>query len=303
MPVPELELDLLRAFVAVAEAGSMTAGAKVIGRTQSAVSQKIFRLEEILRCRVFERSSRYLSLTQDGERLLSAARKLIAVHDDTVRQFIEPAVCGRLRLGVAEDFIPHQVPRLLARFARTFPGIQLELITGMSCALLAELEAGALDLAIAKRDGAMQRGPVIWREPLVWIAAEEFEIDPDKPLPLVLLPQPCTYRGIALKALESVGRASTIACTASSLIGVQAAFAGGLGVTVLGRSFVQAGLKVLDVRDHWSRGSGDVPSGDWPPLPMTEIVLLGENRAQNHLANPLVSFLTESLATGSNQEA
>jgi DNA-binding transcriptional LysR family regulator len=161
----------------------------------------------------------------------------------------------------------------------------------MSCALLAELEAGALDLAIAKRDGAMQRGPVIWREPLVWIAAEEFEIDPDKPLPLVLLPQPCTYRGIALKALESVGRASTIACTASSLIGVQAAVAGGLGVTVLGRSFVQEGLKVLDVRDHW------------PPLPMTEIVLLGENRAQNHLANPLVSFLTESLATGSNREA
>ena len=105
-----------------------------------------------------------------------------------------------------------------------------------------------------------------------------------------------TYRGIALKALESVGRASTIACTASSLIGVQAAVAGGLGVTVLGRSFVQEGLKVLDVSDHWSRGSGDVPSGDWPPLPMTEIVLLGDNRAQNHLANPLVSFLTESLA-------
>jgi DNA-binding transcriptional LysR family regulator len=103
-------------------------------------------------------------------------------------------------------------------------------------------------------------------------------------VPLVLLPQPCTYRGIMLKALESVGRTSTIACTASNLMSVQAAVAGGLGVTVLGRSFVQDGLKVL------------APRETWPALPMTEIVLLGEDRTQAHLAKPLVSFLTESLA-------
>jgi DNA-binding transcriptional LysR family regulator len=131
----------------------------------------------------------------------------------------------------------------------------------------------------------MQRGRVIWREPLVWIAAEGFEIDPGKPVPLVLPPQPCTYRGVILKALEAAGRASTIACTASSPMGIQAAVVGGLGVTVLGRSFVQDGLKVLSTRENW------------PPLPMTEIVLLGEDGAQAHLAKPLVSFLTESLAT------
>jgi len=285
MPIQDLEIDLLRAFVAVAEAGSFTAGADIVGRTQSAVSQKILRLEEILGRRVFERSSRSLSLTLDGERLMGPARQMLEFNNETVRQFIEPPVVGTLRLGVADDFIPHQLPRLLARFARSYPGIQLELKTGMSCELLSSLEDGALDLAVAKRDGTMQRGRVIWREPLVWIASSTFIIDPNKPVPLVLLPQPCTYRGMMLKALEAAGRPSTIACTSSSLMGIQAAVAGGLGVTVLGRSFVQDGLKVLTTREGW------------PSLPTTEIVLLGEDHAQSHLAKPLVSFLTESLAT------
>jgi DNA-binding transcriptional LysR family regulator len=285
MAIPDLDLDLLRSFVAVADTGSFTAGAEVVGRTQSAVSQKILRLESLLGHRVFDRSSRSLSLTRDGERLLGPARRMLDLNDETVRQFVEPPVIGRLRLGVADDFIPHQLPRLLARFARAYPGIQLELKTGMSCELLSSLEQGQLDLAIAKRDGLMQRGRVIWREPLVWIAAEDFEVDPGRPVPLVLLPHPCTYRGLMLKTLEDAGRTSAIACTASSLMGVQAAVAGGLGVTVLGRSFVQDGLKILGTRDHW------------PMLPMTEIVLLGEDRTQAHLAKPLVSFLTESLAT------
>ncbi len=283
MASPDIEIDLLRAFVAVVEAGSMTGGAEIVGRTQSAVSQKIMRLEELIGRRVFERSSRSLALTRDGERLLAAARRMIEFNDETMRQFVTPAPGGQLRLGVAEDFIPRQLPRLLARFVRLYPDISLELTTGLSCDLLALLEKGDLDLAIAKKDGAMQRGRVIWREPLEWIAAEEFEIAPDKPVPLVLLPPPCTYRGLALEALETVGRSSTISCTASSLIGIQAAVAGGLGVTLLGRSFLQPRLRVL-------------PAGEgWPALPTTEIVLLGEDRAQDHLAKALVSFLMESL--------
>ncbi|MDY0884940.1 LysR substrate-binding domain-containing protein [Dongia soli] len=285
MPLPDLEIDLLRSFVAVAETGSFTAAAEVVGRTQSAVSQKILRLEETLGCRVFDRNSRGLSLTRDGERLLTAARQMLAFNDETVRQFIEPSVVGRLRLGIADDFIPHQLPRLLARFARSYPGIDLELTTGLSCDLLCGLEAEQLDLALAKRDGEMQRGRIIWREPMVWIAAADVEIDAGKPVPLVLLPAPCTYRSIALEALEHAGRSYSIACTASSLMGIQAAVAGSIGVTVLGRSFVQDGLRILNPRDQW------------PSLPMTEIVLLGEDRAQSQLAKPLVAFLTESLTT------
>jgi DNA-binding transcriptional LysR family regulator len=284
MAFPDIDIDLLRAFVAVAETGSMTSGAGVVGRTQSAVSQKILRLESLVGRRLFERSSRSLSLTLDGERLLAAARRMIAFNDETMRQFATPAVAGTLRLGITDDFIPQHLPRLLARFARAYPDLRLGLTTAMSCDLLASLERGDLDIALAKRDGAMQRGRMIWREPLEWIAAEDLEIAPDQPAPLVLLPPPCTYRGLALETLRSIGRDSVIACTASSLMGVQAAVAGGLGVSVLGRSFMQPGLRIL------SAGDG------WPPLPMTEIVLLGEERAQAQLAQPLVAFLTESLS-------
>jgi DNA-binding transcriptional LysR family regulator len=192
-------------------------------------------------------------------------------------------VSGRLRLGVTEDFIPLQLPGLLARFVRTCPMLALELTTGLSCDLLAALEDGRLDLAIAKRDGAMQRGRVIWREPLAWIGSSELALDPQAPVPLVALPPPCTYRGLMLEVLGSAGRACTIACTASSLMGVQAAVAGGLGVTILGRSFVQPGLKILDAR------------AGFPTLPTSEIVLIGDDQSA-HLAAPLLSFLTESLS-------
>jgi DNA-binding transcriptional LysR family regulator len=284
MGFPNIDIDLLRAFVAVVEAGSMTGGAETVGRTQSAVSQKIIRLEGLVGKRLFNRSSRSLSLTHDGERLQGAARRMIELNDKTMRQFSTPAVMGTLRLGITDDFIPQLLPRLLARFTRAYPDLTLELTTAMSCELLASLERGDLDIVLAKRDGAMQPGRVIWREPLEWIAAEGLEIDPCRPAPLVLLPQPCTYRGLALEALESIGRDSLIACTASSLMGVQAAVAGGLGISVLGRSFLQPGLRILSAHEGW------------PILPMTEIVLLGEERAQKSLAAPLVSFLTESLA-------
>lgn len=287
---PDLEIDLLRAFVAVAETGGFTEASGQVGRTQSAVSQKIRRLEDSLGRRVFERTSRTVSLTADGETLLTHARRILAMNDAAVRALVAPGPGGKLRLGVSEDFIPHQLPRLLARFSRIYPGIRLELRTGLSCALLEALDAGEIDLALAKKDGNAQRGRIIWREPLAWVAAEEWRLPAEEdPLPLILLPAPCSYRRIATDALDAAGRAWSVACTGHGLMAVQAAAAGGLGVTVLGRSFVQAGLREI--------------VGVLPALPMTEIVLVGEHSAQTQLAEPLVEFLTEALATPSRLAA
>lgn len=283
MRFPDLEIDLLRAFVAVAEAGGFTAAAEVVGRSQSAVSQKILRLEELLGRRVFERTSRSLTLTQEGERLLVMARRILEMNDIAVRAMLEP-MAGRLRLGVSEDFVPGLLPGMLARFRRLHPGLQLTLRTGLSCDLLAAHEAGQLDVVIAKKDGQAQRGRVIWREPLVWMAARGHQPDFTRPAALVLLPPPCTYRDVMVQALDVVRRDWFEACTASSLAGIRAAVAGGLGVTVLGHSFVGPDLQVLR------------PPAHWPALPMTEIVLLGEERAEAELVRPLLGFLTESLA-------
>jgi len=281
---PDLEIDLLRAFVAVAETGGFTAAAQLVGRSQSAVSQKILRLEDLLGCRVFARTSRSLTLTREGENLLVSARRMLELNDRAVRALLEPAV-GSLRLGVCEDFLPDHLPAMLARFRRLYPGLHLELRTGLSCELLAAYEAGALDVVIAKKDGTARRGRVIWREQLVWMAAGDHVPDFEQPAPLVLLPAPCTYREVMIRALDAARRPWFAACTASSLSGIRAAVAGGLGVTVLGRSFVGPDMQVLRAPEHW------------PALPMTEIVLVGEERAAADVVRPLVHYLTQRLST------
>jgi DNA-binding transcriptional LysR family regulator len=283
---PDLEIDLLRSFVAVAETCSFTAAADVVGRSQSAVSQKILRLEEILDRRVFDRTSRSLSLTRDGERLLVSARRMLEFNDAVMRELREPQAAGTLRLGISEDFIPSQLPSLLARFNRAYPEVRIELVTGLSCDLLAAHDEGRIDAVIAKKDGTAQHGRVIWREPLVWMAAADYQLDFSTPARLVMLRPPCTYRELMIASLDDVRREWTAVCTASSLMGVQAAVAAGLGVTVLGRSFVQQDMQILIAPDHW------------PSLPMTEIIILGEDSEAAELVRPFLKFLTESLAKG-----
>ena len=126
MRIPDLDLDLLRCFVAVAEQGGFTSAGGALGLTQSAVSLKVKRLEEVLGRRVLERSSRAVALTRDGEALLGYARRMLALNDEAVRRLVAPAVAGRLRLGVADHFVPRTLAPLLARFARSSPEVRLE---------------------------------------------------------------------------------------------------------------------------------------------------------------------------------
>ncbi|MFC3943574.1 LysR family transcriptional regulator [Pseudomonas gingeri NCPPB 3146 = LMG 5327] len=288
MQASDIEIDLLRAFIAVSETGSFTAAAEVIARSQSAVSQKIIRLEEILGLRVFERTSRALTLTADGERLLVGARRMLVHYETFLREIKAPAMPGLLRLGISENLVLTQLPKLLSRFCALYPDIQLELTTGLSNDLLTAYEAGQLDVVIAKRkiSATAQRGRVIWREPLVWMAASDYEIEASRPVRLVMMRPPCAYRAIMVEALASVNREWVSACLASNLIGVQAAVSGGLGITALGTSFLQEGMKILE------------PSEKLPTLPSTEVAVVGDEAGTQHLVQPLVSLLTEGLMAG-----
>jgi DNA-binding transcriptional LysR family regulator len=286
MRLPDLDIDLLRAFVAVADSGSFTGAADAVGRSQSAVSQKIRRLEEIVEFPIFERTSRWLALTSAGAQLLLGARRLLDLNDDVVRSLRSPIANGKLRVGICEDFLPLQLSRLLARFLRLHPGVQLDVNTSLTHDLLVAFDAGELDLVIAIRQ-FQERGRIIWREPMVWFAASDFHLDLTRPLPLVMLRGPCSYRDVMFKTMDAAQQPWETACTVSSLAGVQAAVAGGLGVTALGRSFVQEGMQILTM------------PAQWPVLPMTEIVLIGDDTAEKSLAQPLVTFLLEGLRTSS----
>lgn len=278
----DLDISLLRAFVAVAEAGSFTAAAGMVARSQSAVSQKVRRLEQLVGSSVFDRTSRSLSLTQTGTELLRGARRMLDLNDEIIRSLDAENARGHLRIGLSEGFIPFQLPRLLSRFLQLHPGIHLDINTSLTHDLLSAYDAGHLDLVIAMRQHH-DRGRVIWRGPMGWFAAPDFQIDLTRPLPLVLLKPPCTYRELMIATLDTVRQEWIAACTVSSLMGVQAAVAGGLGITLLGRSFVQEKMQILHVPD------------DWPPLPMAEVVLIGEEAADGSLTRPLVTFLIESL--------
>jgi DNA-binding transcriptional LysR family regulator len=280
--MPDLDLDLLRAFVAVADAGTFTAAADVVGRSQSAVSQKIRRLEELIRQPVFDRTSRSLSLTGPGGQLLVGARRMLDLNDDVMRSLELPRPAGRLRVGICEDFVPLQLSRFLARFLRLYPEVQLDVNTSLTHDLLVEFDKGDLDLVIATRQ-FRERGRVIWREPMVWFAASDFPLDLNRPLPLVLLRPPCTYRELMFTTLDTARQDWTTACTVTSLMGVQAAVAGGLGITALGRSFIHDGMQILQTPTYW------------PPLPMTEIVVMGDETAERSLVQPLLKFLVDGM--------
>lgn len=283
MKQPDLEIDLLRTFVTLAETGSFTQAGDILGRTQSAVSQQIHRLEDIVGKVLFARTSRIVALTIDGEQLLPHAHAIIALNDEALRSVKAPPLAGLLRLGVSEDFIPRQLPLLLAQFGRAHPGVRLELRTGLSTALVETLNLGELDLVIAKRDAQPQAGRVIWREPLIWMAAKGFKVGQTDQLPLVLLPTPCSYRRIMLDMLRAAERPWRISCTAHSIMGLQAAVQGGLGVSILGKSFLGAELAKLPEECNL------------PALPDTEIAVFGEEGARVELADCLVQFLLNAL--------
>ncbi|CAB3766927.1 LysR substrate-binding domain-containing protein [Paraburkholderia humisilvae] len=284
-----LDLDLLRAFITVAEVGSFTAAADVVGRSQSAVSQKVLRLEEFLGLRLMERTSRSLSITPDGERVLVAGRRLLEQYDTFMRDLRKPPQLASLRLGVSENLVQTQLPLLLSRVRERYPHLQLELTTGSSQDLIVNHEAGLLDVVLAKRkrEGSPHRGRVIWREPLVWLAGSEFRNDPGRPARLVMMRPPCGYREVMTETLDAAHREWTTVCTASNLVGVQAAVAGGLGVTVLGKSFLQNGMKILPT------------SAQWPALPTSEVAVIGEDSVAQDIMRPLISLFVEILTESS----
>lgn len=284
MRYPDLDLDLLRCFATVAERGGFTAAGVALGLTQSAISLKVKRLEDLLGRRVFDRTSRSLALTPQGEILLAYARRMLALNDEAVRRMIAPPVAGRLRLGVADHFVPQHLPAILARFRRTYPEVGLEVEVGRSHELRAAQEKGALDLVIGKRRDGEAAGTLMRVEKLAWVAGADFTAPEGQALKLAMLPAGCLYRDRALAALARAGRAAEVAYTSGSLLGVIAAAQAGLAVTVLGRFSLPPGLQVVRAA--------------MPELGAAEMAVFGDAEGRMALVGPLVGFIRESLEAG-----
>ncbi len=281
MRIPDLDLDLLRCFVAVAERGGFTAAGQALGLTQSAVSLKIKRLEALVGRPVLRRTSRAVAPTREGELLLAYARRILALNEEAVRRLVAPPVAGRLRLGVADHFVPRNLAPLLARFAASYPELRLEVEVGRSHELRAAQERGSLDLVLGKRREGETDGRPIFTESLVWVGAPDASAEAPPPLRLAMLPPGCMLRDRALTALARAGVAFEVVYVSASLLGVAAAAQAGLALTVLGRSGLPAGL---------------VEMSGLPPLGTAEMCVFGDAAGRSPLAEPLVRFIREHLA-------
>ena len=250
MHAATIDPELLRAFVTVVDFGGFSAAAQRLLRGQSAVSLQIKRLEERLGARLLERGPRHLKLTGEGEAILESARRILALNEELTARAREPELAGVVRFGAPEDFATTRLPAILASFTRTFPRVALEVTCELTLELLDRFHGGGLDLALIKREPAgPTEGIRVWREPLVWVAANHQAALTSEPLPLVCSPRPCLHRKRATSALDAIGRSWRIAYSCGSLSGNHAALRAGLGVAVLPQDMVPHDLVILNEQD------------------------------------------------------
>lgn len=248
---PGLDPDLLRAFVLIAEGGSVTRAAARVGRTQSAVSMQIKRLEDFLGKPLLLRQGRGLTPTPHGAWLLDRARQVLALNDQIVAGFWEPALVGHVRLGVPDDYALRWLPSILADFAQTHPAVEVEVVCFNSEALAQQMDAGRLDLALLTEGHAAPgwMGQEVWRGPLRWVGSARHAAHRRDPLPLVLAHAGCTWRAAALDALEDSGRACRVTYNSATQAGCFALALAGLGITVSTTAPLPEGLAWLGAAD------------------------------------------------------
>jgi DNA-binding transcriptional LysR family regulator len=249
--IPDIDTALLRAFVLLAETRSFTRTAERLGRTQPAITLQLRRLEDAFGARLLARDRRRVALTPEGEALLPTAREVLALIARAAEGLTDRDAAGEVRFGSPEDFATAFLPAILARFVETHPAVRLSTACELTRRLTEGVEAGDYDVAVIKQaPGRLHPGArAIWREALMWVAAEGARPPPkDAPLRLVLSPAPCVYRERATEALKGAGRGFEVVYTSPSLAGAAAAVRAGLGVTVLPRTLVPPGLAPLPAR-------------------------------------------------------
>ncbi|MBL8771498.1 MAG: LysR family transcriptional regulator [Phenylobacterium sp.] len=279
-----LDLDLIRTFVTIVEAQNFTRAGERLGRSQSAVSLQMRRLEDQVGAVLLSRDPRHVVLTEAGEIFLPQARRLLRVNDEILAEVRGDDIEGEVRLGAPEDFATVHLPEILGQFARLHPKVSLTVTCDLTLHLLDKLREGQLDLALVKREPlGPDQGVRVWREPLVWVAADKSVLDAAPLAPLILAPSPCVYRKRAIAALEAAGRAWRCAYTSPSLAGQHAALRAGLGITVLPRDMAPPDLTVL----------GEAQG--LPPLPDAEIALLRARAAVPTAAVRLGEYVLSAL--------
>lgn len=277
-----LENDLLHVFVTVVDQGGFTAAARILHRTQAAVSLQIKRLEELVGVSLIMRPQRSFRLTPEGELLLDYARRMLALNAEALRTLrAEESECT-VRLGSIDNYVSSVLPPIVGEFCRTYPRVNVELYGGMPSTMLTRIGTH-FDIVIAMEPAGTSQGLVLRREPVVWTTSSEHDQHLRSPLPLALSPPGGMFRHWAIAALQQCGVPWRLACVNSNVFGVEAAVREGLGVGVFKASTVGNRLRRL------------TESEGFPKLPDVEIAVYSVGSASSSPAARLREHLIESL--------
>ncbi|BCQ24945.1 LysR family transcriptional regulator [Caballeronia sp. NK8] len=263
------DLAVLRSFVAGMDLGSFAKAADRVGRSTSAVSAQLRKLEEQAGAPLFRKAGRGLALTDAGEVMLGYARRLVELNDEAAVAIRGVDLEGWIRLGLQEDFGEVVLPDVLGRFARAHPKVRIEARVARNTELLERIDSGQLDLALVwgasgvtdDSNAAMIAEPIA-APPMRWIASSTvpWHFDADEPLPLIAFDRPCLFHSAAAAALDRADIKWRVAFTSPSLSGLWAAAAAGLGVTVRTSYGLPSTVRALDA------GEGGLPA--LPSIPL-----------------------------------
>lgn len=284
------DLDVLRTFATGMALGSFAKAADRLGRSTSAVSAQLKKLQAQAGAPIFRKAGRGLALTEAGETLLAYARRLVELNDEAAAAMRGAELAGWVRIGLQEDFGESVLPEALGRFARAHPKVRIEARVERNVALIERVRSGRLDLALAWGDGATTppRGERVAVAPMRWIGAaqsgEQEARDKNEPLPLAVLESPCLVRQAAIDALDRAGLAWRVAFVSPSLAGLWAAVAAGLGLSVRTPIGLPPSVRALDPGE-----------GGLPLLPNLDLVLHRAEGAASPAVDRLAAIVTQTL--------
>jgi DNA-binding transcriptional LysR family regulator len=277
-----LDLDTLRTLAVAHDRGGLAQAAEHLGRTPSAISLQMKRLQEDLGMPIFRKRGRGLALTEAGEIALSFARRILMLNDELLDTMQGANVAGLIRVGCPQDFA-WILPSVLSHFSSLYPRMQIELHVEGSGPLLDAIRNGRIDLAVIIGQEAPANAQTVGRLELVWIASSTFTPPHEQPLPLAMLGPQCIFRRYAVQHLEAAGVPYRIAANSPSLNGLWAALLGGLGVTV---------------RTALSLPDGLVSAGSLyglPPIGSLPVTLHRNAHSTGVSADRMASLLTKAL--------
>lgn len=282
-----IDIDLLRCFVTIAEMRSFTRAASALFRSQSTISTQIRRLEELAGQTLLQRSPQEVLLTRAGEDFLGYARRIVGLHDEALDVINAQSVSGPVRLAVMDDYATIVLPEILASFVRSHPSVELEVTTGFTRDLLNRLGED-FDLVLATQKAGDGRGEVLRTERTAWACSDRHDLVLAQPLLLALLKAPNMYREWALAALNDAGLSWRILFSSSSIGAVEAMAASGAILTVVKAGTARSGLRLIGATEGL------------PTLPASEIALHVVPGRPSAAASALSAFLVSALKQGAS---